>query len=109
MRCPPAARPITRWAAAPSGRSCIHPAATHPAVIHAAFPARENLSAARPPAAADAPAGVPTPSTSIFGIRDAVLVAPLMAVPEATALAAWVRLHARRLTTIYITHGHGDH
>ena len=24
-------------------------------------------------------------------------------------LAAWVALHERRLTTIYITHGHGDH
>src|SRR5258708_12175229 len=32
-----------------------------------------------------------------------------MTVPEATALAAWVGLHDRRLTTIYITHGHGDH
>jgi glyoxylase-like metal-dependent hydrolase (beta-lactamase superfamily II) len=32
-----------------------------------------------------------------------------MTVREATALAGWVALHQRRLTTIYITHGHGDH
>jgi glyoxylase-like metal-dependent hydrolase (beta-lactamase superfamily II) len=28
---------------------------------------------------------------------------------EASALAGWVALHERRLTTIYITHGHSDH
>jgi glyoxylase-like metal-dependent hydrolase (beta-lactamase superfamily II) len=33
----------------------------------------------------------------------------LMTVREATALADWIELHDRRLTTIYITHGHGDH
>ena len=32
-----------------------------------------------------------------------------MTVPEAAALADWIALHQRRLTTIYITHGHGDH
>jgi glyoxylase-like metal-dependent hydrolase (beta-lactamase superfamily II) len=32
-----------------------------------------------------------------------------MTVREATALAEWIELHDRRLTTIYITHGHGDH
>lgn len=33
----------------------------------------------------------------------------LETVREATALADWVALHERRLTTIYITHGHADH
>jgi ribonuclease BN (tRNA processing enzyme) len=37
------------------------------------------------------------------------LVESLMTVREATMLADWVALHERRLTTIYITHGHGDH
>jgi glyoxylase-like metal-dependent hydrolase (beta-lactamase superfamily II) len=32
-----------------------------------------------------------------------------MTIREATALADWVALHERQLTTIYITHGHGDH
>jgi glyoxylase-like metal-dependent hydrolase (beta-lactamase superfamily II) len=48
-------------------------------------------------------------STLIFGARDAVLVDALETVAEATALADWVTLHDRRLTTIYITHGRGDH
>jgi glyoxylase-like metal-dependent hydrolase (beta-lactamase superfamily II) len=45
----------------------------------------------------------------VFGAVDAVLVDPLMTVPEATVLADWVALHGCRLTTIYVTHGHGDH
>ncbi len=51
----------------------------------------------------------PTTSTLIFGERDAVLVDALTTVAEATALADWVALHHRNLTTIYITHGHFDH
>jgi glyoxylase-like metal-dependent hydrolase (beta-lactamase superfamily II) len=51
----------------------------------------------------------PTTSTLIFGERDAVLVDSLTTVPEATALADWVALHHRNLTTIYVTHGHFDH
>lgn len=45
----------------------------------------------------------------IFGARDAVLVDALETIAEATALADWIALHQRRLTTIYITHGHVDH
>ena len=51
----------------------------------------------------------PTTSTLIFGERDAVLVDALATVAEASALADWVALHHRNLTTIYITHGHFDH
>lgn len=61
------------------------------------------------PRVGDPPAWDPTTSTLIFGARDAVLVDALATVREATALADWVALHDRRLTTIYITHGHGDH
>ena len=57
----------------------------------------------------DPPAWDPKTSTLIFGQRDAVLVDALATVREATALANWIGLHDRRLTTIYITHGHGDH
>jgi glyoxylase-like metal-dependent hydrolase (beta-lactamase superfamily II) len=73
------------------------------------FVAPEKPFAAPPPAVGDAPAWDPTTSTLIFGARDAVLVDPLMTVREAAALADWVALHDRRLTTIYITHAHGDH
>ena len=57
----------------------------------------------------DPPAWDPKTATLIFGERDAVLVDALTTVREATALANWIELHDRRLTTIYITHGHGDH
>ena len=61
------------------------------------------------PRVGDSPAWDPTTSTLILGARDAVLVDALATVREATALADWVALHDRRLTTIYVTHGHGDH
>ena len=48
-------------------------------------------------------------STLIFGIRDAVLVDAFMTVKQANALADWVASKGKNLTTIYITHGHGDH
>jgi glyoxylase-like metal-dependent hydrolase (beta-lactamase superfamily II) len=73
------------------------------------FTAPEKPFIAPPPTVGDPPAWDPTTSTLIFGARDAVLVDPLMTVSEATALADWVALHDRNLTTVYITHGHGDH
>ena len=51
----------------------------------------------------------PMSSTLIYGEREAVLVDPLTTIAEAEALAAWVKLYHRQLTTIYITHGHMDH
>jgi glyoxylase-like metal-dependent hydrolase (beta-lactamase superfamily II) len=48
-------------------------------------------------------------STLIYGARDAVLVDAFMTVKQANALADWVAAGAKNLTTIYITHGHGDH
>src|SRR5258705_10528359 len=77
--------------------------ATQSALSYDVFTAPEKPFVAPPPAAGDAPAWDPTTSTLIFGIRDAVLVDPLMTVPEATPLAASGRFHDRRLTPIYIT------
>ncbi len=48
-------------------------------------------------------------STLIHGKRDAVLVDAFMTVKQANALADWVAAKGKNLTTIYITHGHGDH
>src|SRR6267142_880641 len=48
-------------------------------------------------------------STLISGMRDAVLVDAFMTVKQANALADWVAAKGKNLTTIYITHGHGDH
>ena len=51
----------------------------------------------------------PTASTLIFGGRDAVLVDPLMTIDESRALADWVTASGKNLTTIFVTHAHGDH
>jgi glyoxylase-like metal-dependent hydrolase (beta-lactamase superfamily II) len=46
---------------------------------------------------------------SISGKRDAVLVDTFITVGQASALADWVAASGKNLTTIYATHGHGDH
>jgi glyoxylase-like metal-dependent hydrolase (beta-lactamase superfamily II) len=51
----------------------------------------------------------PISATLIAGERDAVLVDPLMTVDQARGLVDWVSASGKNLTTIYITHGHGDH
>jgi glyoxylase-like metal-dependent hydrolase (beta-lactamase superfamily II) len=48
-------------------------------------------------------------STIIYGKQDAVLVDAYMTVKQTDALADWVAASGKNLTTIYITHGHGDH
>jgi glyoxylase-like metal-dependent hydrolase (beta-lactamase superfamily II) len=52
---------------------------------------------------------VPTSATLIFGQRDAVLVDAFLTIEQAAALVEWVAASGKNLTTIYITHGHGDH
>jgi len=73
------------------------------------FVAPEKPFSAPAPRLGEPRAWDPVTSTLIFGPRDALLVDALMTIREATALADWVELHDRRLTTIYITHGHADH
>src|SRR5437867_237375 len=51
----------------------------------------------------------PISSTLISGERDAVLVDTPITVEQALALANWVAGRGKNLTTIYATHGHGDH
>src|SRR6266581_2517685 len=51
----------------------------------------------------------PMASTLIYGKRDAVLVDAFMTIEQAHALGEWVEAHGKHLTTIYATHGHGDH
>jgi glyoxylase-like metal-dependent hydrolase (beta-lactamase superfamily II) len=87
----------------------VHMPTRRPPLSYDVFVSPEKPFAAPPPRVGDPPAWDPTTSTLIFGAREAVLVDALMTVREATALADWVVLHDRRLTTIYITHSHGDH
>jgi glyoxylase-like metal-dependent hydrolase (beta-lactamase superfamily II) len=51
----------------------------------------------------------PISSTLISGKRDAVLVDTFFTVEQADILVDWVAASGKNLTTIYVTHGHGDH
>jgi glyoxylase-like metal-dependent hydrolase (beta-lactamase superfamily II) len=51
----------------------------------------------------------PISATLISGRHDAVLVDPLMTVEQGMAVADWVSTTRKNLTTVYVTHGHGDH
>ena len=51
----------------------------------------------------------PISSTLIYGVRDAVLVDSFITVEQARAQADWIAAKGKNLTTIYATHGHGDH
>jgi glyoxylase-like metal-dependent hydrolase (beta-lactamase superfamily II) len=57
--------------------------------------------------------GEPTwPATSvslISGERDAVLIDAVLTPEDAGRVAEWIRATGKNLTTICITHGHGDH
>ncbi|GAA1908344.1 MBL fold metallo-hydrolase [Streptantibioticus ferralitis] len=51
----------------------------------------------------------PMATTLITGEHDAVLVDALMTTEQAGRLADWVAASGKSLTTIFVTHGHGDH
>ena len=53
--------------------------------------------------------GSPVASTLIYGSEDAVLTDPAFTTDQAHALGDWVAGKGRKLTDIFITHGHGDH
>ena len=47
--------------------------------------------------------------TLIYGERDAILVDTFLSVEHSKELVEWVAETGKNLTTIYITHAHGDH
>ena len=47
--------------------------------------------------------------TLIYGERDAVLVDTFLSVQHSNELLDWVAESGKNLTTIYVTHAHGDH
>jgi len=51
----------------------------------------------------------PISSTLISGERDAVLVDTPITIEQSRALVKWLEARGKNLTTIYATHGHGDH
>jgi glyoxylase-like metal-dependent hydrolase (beta-lactamase superfamily II) len=69
----------------------------------------EPLSGSDPAPGEVASSWSPISATLISGERDAVLVDALLTVGQAHDLAEWIDGHGKNLTTVYITHGHGDH
>jgi glyoxylase-like metal-dependent hydrolase (beta-lactamase superfamily II) len=51
----------------------------------------------------------PISSTLIYGDRDAVLVDTFITQAQAAAQGDWIASTGKTLTTIFATHGHGDH
>ncbi len=72
-------------------------------------PGRPFASAATPEGPGDLPTWSSSSATLIYGDHDAILVDTLITHDQVDALADWIDKKGRRLSRIYITHGHGDH
>jgi len=48
-------------------------------------------------------------TTLISGEHDAVLIDALLTADHGHELADWVAARGKNLTSVYVTHGHGDH
>ncbi len=57
----------------------------------------------------DHPMWSPMSSTLIYGPTEAVLIDPPITIKQTEALADWVERFGKKLSSIYITRGHGDH
>jgi glyoxylase-like metal-dependent hydrolase (beta-lactamase superfamily II) len=57
----------------------------------------------------DEPMWSPMSSTLIAGAEEAILVDTTITLDQVDALAEWVRGFGKRITGVYITHGHQDH
>ena len=72
-------------------------------------PGRPIVSATVPGGPGDLPTWSPSSATLIYSDHDAILVDALATYDQVDALADWIDTKGRRLSRIYITHGHGDH
>jgi glyoxylase-like metal-dependent hydrolase (beta-lactamase superfamily II) len=69
---------------------------------------RESATKGVPPGK-EALAWVTNTVTLIYGQRDAVLVDTFLSAQHSKELVDWVAESGKNLTTIYVTHAHGDH
>ncbi len=73
------------------------------------------VAPSKPVVSADLPPGEtrrmwsPTTATLISGEHEAVLVDALMTRAEGHDLAEWIAAKSKQLSTVFVTHGHGDH
>jgi glyoxylase-like metal-dependent hydrolase (beta-lactamase superfamily II) len=72
-------------------------------------PGRTFASTITPEGPGDEATWSPTSATLIYGDHDAILVDTLATYDQVDALADRIDTKGRRLSRIYITHGHGDH
>src|SRR5215472_7681688 len=61
------------------------------------------------PPGKEAHAWVTNTATLLYGDRDAVLVDTFLSIQHSKELLDWVAESGKNLTTIYVTHAHGDH
>jgi len=101
-------RPASRQAGTMTSGHTAHAPAGLTIEVYTA-PGRPFASAATPEGPGDLPTWSPSSATLIYGERDAILVDTLITDDQVDALADWIETKGRRLSRIYITHGHGDH
>jgi glyoxylase-like metal-dependent hydrolase (beta-lactamase superfamily II) len=70
---------------------------------------RQGFTRDLPPGVNEDLRWVTNSATLILGDTDAVLVDTFTTIEQNDTLIHWVKSHDRRLTHIYLTHGHGDH
>src|SRR5258708_38039902 len=51
----------------------------------------------------------PSSSTLIFGPTEGIIIDTLLTFENADQIAAWAKSFGKKITGVYITHGHGDH
>src|SRR3954451_9091735 len=69
---------------------------------------RESATRGTPPGMDDLK-WVSNAVTQIYGARDAVMIDTFLSEAQTLELVDWIKSKGRRLTTIYVTHGHPDH
>jgi glyoxylase-like metal-dependent hydrolase (beta-lactamase superfamily II) len=69
---------------------------------------RASATQGLPPGKEDL-AWVTNTATLIYGERDAVLVDTFLSEQQSKELLDWILESGKNLTTIYVTHAHGDH